>query len=107
MKSLLLGMAVLLTTTQQAFAEPGTERITLMLSGTGCEAIRDQLPEILRGAEGVRAVDGDSIPGHLLVDVDRGHVTAEALVHRVAEKTTACQASVMESCITAGNLPAR
>jgi hypothetical protein len=28
----------LLVMNQQAFAEPGTERLTLMLSGTGCEA---------------------------------------------------------------------
>jgi len=104
--SLYLALA-LLVINQQAFAEPGTERITLMLSGIGCETLRDQLPGILGGSEGVLAVDGRSIPGHLLVDVERGRVTGEQLVHRVAEMATACQAGVMESCITAGNLPAR
>lgn len=97
----------LLVMNQQAFAEPGTERLTLMLSGTGCEALRDQLSEILGGSEGVRAVDGRSIPGHLLVDVERGRVTAEQLVHRLADMTTACQVGLMESCITAGNRAAR
>ena len=87
------------------FAESTVERVTLMLTGSECGSSLSHIEAALRELPGVRALDGYSIPGHMLIDVDKGRVTADELAHMVTELSMAqspCQASVMESCITAG-----
>ena len=95
---------------QLSFAESSLERITLLLTGTGCQASDENIEKAFNGLDGVRAVDGRSVPHHLLVDIERGRLTGAELAHRIAalaDRGTTCQASVMESCITAGPLKVR
>ena len=94
-------------TSQLAFGESSLERITLQLTGTGCESSRESIERALYQLDGVQAVDGRSIPGHVLVDIKRGGQTSAELADRIGDLVgsgTSCQASVMESCITAGHL---
>lgn len=89
-------------------ASAESTRITLMLSGTGCESSRHDIETTIRRFTGVQTVDGQSIPGHLLIDVDKGRLTGEELAHKVTELGTEqrpCRSTVMESCITASFLP--
>jgi len=102
MNRILLTIAICFTS-QLAFAGSSLERITLVLTGTGCQA-SNEIEKAFNGLDGVRAVDGRSIPGHVLVDIERGRVTGAELVHHLAALENAranCHASVMESCITA------
>jgi hypothetical protein len=49
-------------------------------------------------------VDGNSVPGHLLVDVIGGNTSAHnilAVVHTMTAVALSCQVEVMQSCITA------
>jgi hypothetical protein len=88
----------------QVAAGASIERTTLMLAGAGCQRLHEDVEEALRRLAGVRAVDTKSVPGHVLIDVERGRVTAEQLaaeVARLAGSDEFCRASVMESCITA------
>ncbi len=88
----------------QVAAGSSIERVTLMLAGTGCQRVPQDVEEALMRLAGVRAVDSRSIPGHVLVDVDHGRVTAQQLaaeVDRSAGSDGLCRAGVMESCITA------
>ncbi len=87
------------------FAQSPVERVTLMLNGSACESFSSSLEVALKELPGVRTVDGRSVPGHLLIDVERELATADELAHRVIEFLAAqslCQVSVMKSCITAG-----
>jgi hypothetical protein len=103
--SLILISSVTILASPKTFAQSAVERVTLMLNGSSCELSHPGIEEALKELPGVRTVDGHSIPGHLLIDVEKGRVTADELAHRVIEFSTAqspCQASVMQSCITAG-----
>jgi hypothetical protein len=94
-------------TSQLALAEPSLERITLQLTGMDCEYSPESIERALYQLDGVQAVDGRSIPGHVLVDIKQGSQTGAELAHRIADPAnlgTSCRASVMESCITAGHL---
>ena len=87
------------------FAQSPVERVTLMLNGSACESFSPSLEVALKELPGVRTVDGHSVPGHLLIDVERELATADELARRVIEFLAAqslCQVSVMKSCITAG-----
>jgi copper chaperone CopZ len=86
------------------------QRVTMMLSGSECDSFSRDIETALQTVPGVRLLDGQSVPGHLLIDIDSEQVTADELVREVAELRgstgqTACRASVMQSCITAGVVP--
>jgi hypothetical protein len=80
------------------------ERIALMLAGSQCQEAQQTLEPVLRQSEGVFAVDGTSVPGHLLLDVEEGKISAQDML-RVAQTTLgtalSCQIEIMQSCITA------
>ena len=80
------------------------ERIALMLSGSQCQEAQQVLEPMLRQTKGVFAVDGTSVPGHLLLDVEEGTISAQDLLS-VAQTTLgttlSCQIDIMQSCITA------
>jgi hypothetical protein len=96
----------LLACAHHARADSGIERITLMLQGAGCAAVQAQLETAVGRLDGVRAVDDQSVPGHVLIDIEKGRVTAVQLIQRVNDLSTdpPCQAGLMESCITAGRI---
>jgi hypothetical protein len=90
-----------------ALAGPPRERIALMLTGPHCREALQTLETDLRQTEGVYAVDGDSVPGHLLIDVEEGKTSAHdilTVVHKTIGTTLPCQVEVMQSCITAPRL---
>lgn len=80
------------------------ERVALMLSGSQCQEAQQTLEPVLRQTAGVFAVDGTSVPGHLLLDVEEGKVSAQDML-TVAQTTLgtalSCQIEIMQSCITA------
>lgn len=81
-----------------------------MVAGSECDSFSRDIETALRELPGVRFLDGRSLPGHLLIDVDPEQVTADDVVRRVAEiettiVQTSCRADVMQSCITAGMAP--
>jgi len=96
-------MATLLFHSPTSAAAP-KERIALMLSGSQCQEAQQTLEPVLRQTEGVFAVDGTSIPGHLLLDVEEGTISAQDML-TVAQTTLgttlSCQIKIMQSCITA------
>jgi hypothetical protein len=52
-------------------------------------------------------VDGNSVPGHLLVDVIGRNTSAHdilAVVHTTTTVALSCQVEIMQSCITAPRL---
>lgn len=103
--SLLLISSVTIFVSPFTFAQPPVERVTLMLNGSGCESFSPSLEVALKELPGVRIVDGHSVPGHLLIDIEREQVTTDELARKVIEFPAAqnpCQVSVMQSCITAG-----
>ncbi len=88
-----------------AAAERPQERIALLLSGDHCaqqvEAVRQALAQI----PGVLAVDGGSVPDHLLVD--RAHTPDPPehladVANAVLSTRFSCRAEIMRSCISAG-----
>jgi hypothetical protein len=87
-----------------ASAGPPKERIALMLTGPHCREVQQTLETDLRQTEGVFAVDGNSVPGHLLIDVEEGQTSAHDILTVVQKRistTLPCQVEVMQSCITA------
>lgn len=96
-------MAMLMSHSPLSAAAP-KERIALMLSGSQCQEAQQVLEPILRQTKGVFAVDGTSVPGHLLLDVEEGTISAQDLL-TVAQTTLgttlSCQIDIMQSCITA------
>lgn len=80
------------------------ERIALMLSGSRCREVQQTFETALRQTDGVFAVDGSSVPGHLLIDVEEGKTSAKDIL-TVAQTTLgtalSCQVELMQSCITA------
>lgn len=95
-----------------AFAKE--ERITLMLTGPACTQSHGAIGKTLEQTAGVRHVDLQAVPGHALVDIEAGTVTAETLENHVNDILTthpSCRAEIMKSCISANpqsaSLPAR
>ena len=83
------------------------ERITLMLTGPTCHKNRQAMEAALRQADGVAAVDGGSVPGHLLLDVEKEKTSTRellAVVHATVDTHLSCRAEIMQSCITASAL---
>ena len=96
-------MAMLISHSPLSAAAP-KERLALMLSGSQCQEAQQMLEPIFRQTEGVFAVDGASVPGHLLLDVEEGKISAQDML-TVAQTTLgtalSCQVDIMRSCITA------
>ncbi|MDP3595410.1 MAG: hypothetical protein Q8S75_00255, partial [Nitrospirota bacterium] len=96
-------MATLLFHSPISAAAP-KERIALMLTGTDCHGAQQTLVTALQQTDGVFAVDGTSVPGHLLLDVEEGNVSARDML-TVAQTTIgtalSCHIEIMQSCITA------
>jgi hypothetical protein len=83
------------------------ERIALMLTGSSCREAQQTFETALRQTDGVVAVDGNSVPGHLLIDVEEGKTSPRDIVmvvYRSAHVPLSCQVEVMQSCITAPRL---
>ncbi len=90
-----------------ALAGASRERITLMLTGPHCHEAQPPLEAILHDTDGVFAVDGTSIPGHMLLDVERGKISEEnilAVVQTTIGTPLSCRVEVMQSCITTPTL---
>jgi len=76
-----------------------------MLQGAACWKKRDNIRQMLLKRSGVKAVDSQSVPGYLLVDVVAGMVTLEELseaVNRLYGAEKSCRAEPMQSCISPG-----
>lgn len=90
-----------------ALAGNPKERITLMLTGSSCREAQQTFETALRKTDGVFAVDGNSVPGHLLIDVQEGKTSPHDIVtvlYRSTHVPLSCQVEVMQSCITAPRL---
>ena len=90
-----------------ASAAVSKERITLMLTGSNCREAQQTLEIALPQTDGVFAVDGNSVPRHLLIDVEEGKTSAHdilTVVHGSTHVPLSCQVEVMQSCITAPKL---
>jgi len=90
-----------------ALAGNPKERITLMLTGSSCREAQQTFETALRKTDGVFAVDGNSVPGHLLIDVQEGKTSPHDIVtvlYRSTHVPLSCQVEVMQSCITAPTL---
>jgi hypothetical protein len=80
-------------------------REAFMLQGTACWKDRHSIRQTLLKLSGVKAVDAQSVPGYLLVDVVAGTVTSEELseaVNRADGVEGNCRAEPMQSCISPG-----
>lgn len=106
LQSAIFGLLAILSFSP-ALAGAPHERIAIMLTGSGCHEIQQTVEPALRHSNGVVAVDGTSVPGHLLIDVEEGKTSAQDLltvIHASAHNTLSCQIDVMRSCITAPRL---
>ena len=104
---LFLMMISILLAPSSTWAQAESERVTLMLNGAGCQTLHERIEEVFRQLEGVRTVDSRSISGHLLIDIERGSITAEELARHASEVAATCRADVMATCITAGAVKVR
>jgi hypothetical protein len=80
------------------------ERIVLMFTGPVCTQNYAAIGHTLKQTAGVRHVDFQAVPGHVLIDIETGTVTAAALEHQVNDGLTtssSCRAEIMKSCISA------
>ena len=79
-----------------------------MLTGATCRAMQPLIETALRHSNGVIAVDGTSVPEHLLLDIEVAKTSAQDLlgvVRTIVGSDGSCQADIMQSCITAPTLP--
>lgn len=105
--STLKGCIVLgvLTTVLSSPVEAADLREALRLEGTACREDRAGIRQTLLKRPGVIAVDAQSVPGYLLIDVVAGMVTSEELtevVNRRDRGEGTCRAEPMQSCISPG-----
>lgn len=87
-----------------ASAAAPNERIALMLTGSACREAQQTIETVLRRTDGVFAVDGASVPEHLLIDIEEGKTSAQDLltiVRTAIGPDLSCQVEIMRSCITA------
>ena len=80
------------------------ERIALMLTGSDCRGAQQTLVTALQQTDGVFAVDSDSVPGHLLIDVEEGKTSTQdilTIVYTAISTPLSCRVEIMQSCITA------
>jgi hypothetical protein len=64
------------------------ERITLMLTGSACAGSHASVEQALNRTTGVRHLDLEAIPGHILVDVETGTVFSDAFEKQVNDITS-------------------
>ena len=108
----LVWLSLLLGSHETGRAEPAQDRIAIMLSGPDCPALRNTVTAALQQQTGVLHVDADLMPGHVLIDIVRQHLTEAELI-AVAKKASGeghCKAEVMRSCIStdlASQLPSK
>ncbi len=91
-----------------ALADTSPERVALSLVGNDCSSRRQTISLALTQVQGVTGVDLESVPDHVLVDIERGVVMPENLRAAVAERLnvgTQCRAEIMTSCISASLSP--
>lgn len=84
--------------------EAGSSRIALSVTGEACARQQAAIETALKQLPGVQAVDVRSVPGHILVDVEEGRVTADqaaSTVNGLTAQDGSCAAREMKSCITA------
>lgn len=82
-----------------SLAEAGDQQVTLMLDGVSCETHAREIRAALRGVEGVKAVDLDSMPGHAIIRTVAEGITPGQLTTAVAGVKGAnwhCTAEVMK-----------
>lgn len=106
MLNIILAAFVLLAALGFPPASAGTpkERIALLLTGSTCREAQQTIETVLRRTDGVFAIDGASVPGHLLIDVEEGKTSAQDLltiVQTTIGTDLSCQVEIMRSCITA------
>ncbi len=80
------------------------ERLALMLTGSDCRGAQQTLVTALQQTDGVFAVDSDSVPGHLLIDVEEGKTSTQdilTIVYTAIGTPLSCRVEIMQSCITA------
>jgi len=86
------------------------ERVTLMLTGATCTQSHTAIDSTLKQITGVRHVDLQAIPGHILVDIETGVVTADVLedkVNNILATQPSCLAEIMKTCISSASRSAR
>lgn len=89
-------------------AETSRERVALSLSGEDCFSHHKAISATLVQVPGVTRVDLESVPDHVIVDIESGVVTPENLSAAVAQRLhfgTQCRAEIMKSCISASLSP--
>jgi hypothetical protein len=80
------------------------ERVALMLSSPTCNQHYTAISNTLEQNKSVRHVDFQAVPGHVLIDIEAGTVTAEALERQINDAlatTASCRVEIMKSCISA------
>lgn len=85
-------------------AESANQRITLALSGQNCSAYHQMIAQRLSRIAGVKRIDLQLIPDHLLIDRTQDMLAAEdfaVIVNEVLPAVGECHADVMQSCISA------
>jgi hypothetical protein len=90
-------------------AAAGQDRVALAFKEERCASRMDELITRMRGLQAVKAVDTSSVPGHVLVDIERGQVSAEELEafwNRSTDDLSPCRVEIMKSCITANRASA-
>ncbi|HEX9155515.1 MAG TPA: hypothetical protein VF819_08120 [Nitrospira sp.] len=96
-----LWTATLLSYSPASAGQP-KERIALMLTGSDCREAQQPIEIALQQTDEVFAVDGNSVPHHLLIDVEEGTSAHDVLtIVRAINTVHSCQIEVMQSCITA------
>ncbi len=83
-------------------AEGPYDRVALMLMGEECSSVGSQLVSTLSSQPGVRQVDPDLVPNHVLIDYARQQLSEAELVTmaNAALAGAQCRADIMKSCIT-------
>lgn len=98
-----LGTATILSSST-LLADLPKERIALILTGPDCREAQQTLTLALQQTDGVFAVNSDSVPGHLLIDIEGGKRSAQDMLTVVQAAVTtplSCHVEIMQSCITA------
>ncbi len=87
-----------------ASADQSVERVALMVAGDDCAVYRESIRAVLASVPEVRRIEFDSIPDHILIDVETDRVTPEDLEATVSRRLgdmRTCRTEVMKSCISA------
>ncbi len=86
------------------FAESANHRVTLTLSGQHCSMHLEAISQKLNQVAGVKRVEMNLIPDHILIDRVQDQLLPEdfqAIVNALLSSSEHCRAEIMTSCITA------